>query len=111
MGRQSRCVEQLAGGCGVRIGNTLADACRRWQDGCDALPVAAAAACPSPLLPARRSPARPHARTPARPHLTCSDAKNIKLVESAWPADNFVVEGELSATFESLPAGSTVQHT
>lgn len=44
------------------------------------------------------------------PSLPCSAASNIKVTDTAWPADGFVVEGELTAAFDSIPVGTSVQH-
>ena len=68
------------------------------------LPLASACAllsCPQQLTVAVSS---------SCPPLPCSAASNIKVTDTAWPADGFVVEGELTAAFDSIPVGTSVQH-
>ncbi|KAI7843868.1 hypothetical protein COHA_002417 [Chlorella ohadii] len=36
-------------------------------------------------------------------------ASNIKVTDTPWPADGFAVVGELSAAFDSIPVGTSVQ--
>jgi translocon-associated protein subunit beta len=38
-------------------------------------------------------------------------ASNIKVTDTPWPADGFAVEGELTAAFDSIPVGTSVQYS
>lgn len=49
-------------------------------------------------------PAPPYAQCPSR-----RPATDVKLTEAAWP-EGIAVEGELTAAFDSIPSGSSVQH-
>lgn len=39
-----------------------------------------------------------------------SAASNIKVTDTPWPADDFTVDGELTASYDSIPVGTSVQH-
>lgn len=41
----------------------------------------------------------------------CSPATGVKLTEASWPPEGFAVEGELTASFDRIPEGASVQHT
>ncbi|EFN58918.1 hypothetical protein CHLNCDRAFT_140871 [Chlorella variabilis] len=38
-------------------------------------------------------------------------ATGVKLTEASWPPEGFAVEGELTASFDRIPEGASVQHT
>jgi hypothetical protein len=35
----------------------------------------------------------------------------VKVTEAPWPAEGFTVEGQLTASFDKIPEGTSVQHT
>lgn len=44
------------------------------------------------------------------PSPCCSPATDVQLTEAAWP-EGYAVSGELTASFDSIPVGTSVRHT